>query len=167
MRTMFERSFSSGFGTQPIHGFRPMQGLGPVKVLGRLGQFSFDPNEVPSGGDTTTPASPYSFDPNQAPTSPTQSAPVPPAPTTRPPGTSDTDWAKILAEGFKAAGSGYGVYSQAEIAKMKAEADILKAKNPAAASILPGTGLSQTTTILVVLGGIAVVGIGLMVALKP
>lgn len=170
MRTIFERSFASGFGARPIHGFRPFRSLG---------QFSFDPNEVPSGGETTQ-TSPFSFDPNQAPISTDQGqtysppAPVPYVPTPgvapkvpaqQPPGMSDTDWAKLLAQGITAAGTGYGVYSKAEVDKMNAQAAALKARNPGIASILP-SGMDTTTVILVVLGGVAVIGIGLMLALK-
>lgn len=176
MRTMFERSFASGFGSSPMQGFRPM-GPMKVKVMGRaLGQdseFSFDPEVAPSSSSSSSPySSPFSFSPDYTPLAPTYEPSTFPSPaqsqslpTERPPGTSDTDWAKILAEGFKAAASGYGVYSQAEIAKMKAQADLLRSKNPGAASILPG-GMSATTTTLLVLGGVGLLGTLLVFALK-
>lgn len=167
MRTIFERSFASKFGAAPIHGFRPAgSALGQVRLA--QSEFSFDPEQIPAGQDYSTPASPFSFSPDYTPLSPTYPAPsqAAPLPTTRPPGTSDTDWAKILAEGFKAAASGYGIYSQAEVAKMKAEADLLRSKNPSAASILPGGALGTGTTIALVLGGIGLLGTILVVALK-
>jgi hypothetical protein len=170
MRTMFDRSFASGFGASPIHGFRPM---GPVKVMG---QFSFDPNQAPPDTTDTTSPPTYSFDPNQVPadqgyTPPATYTPAPapvPAPripAAQPPGMSDTDWAKLLAQGITAAGQGYGIYTKAEVDKMNAQAAALKAKNPSVASILP-SALSPTVTILLVLGGVAVIGLGLVVALK-
>lgn len=172
MRTMFERSFSTSFGAQPIHGFRPFS-LGQVKLLGQdYGPFQEEPWTPPEDFATTytypeTPASPWTTPPTPQYTAqgPQQQFPTPPLPTERPAGTSDTDWAKILAEGFKAVGTGYGVYSQASIAKMKAQAEILRAKNPTAAKILPST-MDTTTKVLLVLGGIAVVGVGLVFALK-
>lgn len=80
-------------------------------------------------------------------------APVIPA--KQPPGMSDTDYAKLLAEGLKL---GLSYYTQEQVARMKAEADKLKAKNPATASILSG-GTSTGTYILIGLGAVGLVGL--------
>lgn len=169
MRTMFERSFATSFGAKPIHGFRPLgPGLGQVKLLGQdYGPWQEEPWTPPEDFQTTytAPASPWTAPPDFQYTAQGPQEQFPTLPTERPANTSDTDWAKILAEGFKAAGTGYGVYSQASIAKMKAQADLLRAKNPAAASILPSS-MSTTTTILLVLGGISLLGVGLVAALR-
>lgn len=57
-------------------------------------------------------------------------------PTSQPPGTSDSDWAKTIAAALKAASEGYGAYTKEEIARLNAEAAALKAKNPTVAPIL-------------------------------
>jgi len=82
--------------------------------------------------------------------------PRPPViPTNQPPGMSDTDYAKLLVEGLKL---GVGYYTQEQLAKMKAEADRLKAKSPAAAAILSG-GTSAGTYILIGAGAISLVAL--------
>lgn len=168
MRTIFERSFATGFGAKPIHGFQPFN-LGQIKLGQDYGPWQEDePWTPPEDFQTTytypeTPASPWTAPQQFTAQGPQEQFPT--LPTERPANTSDADWAKALAEGFKAVGTGYGAYSQSSIAKMKAQAEILRSKNPGAASILPGS-MGTTTTILLVLGGIAVVGIGLVAALK-
>lgn len=82
--------------------------------------------------------------------------PKPPViPTKQPPGMSDTDYAKLLVEGLKL---GVGYYTQEQLAKMKAEADRLKAKSPAAAAILSG-GTSVGTYLLIGAGAVSLVAL--------
>jgi hypothetical protein len=142
MKSFFQLSFQNGFRSDTQRGFVA------------LGQ-----DDVVSAEEWVPPT----FNQDQPPMTAPTIQPVQ-APTTRPPNTSDTDWAKILAEGLKDAASGYGTYTQGQIAKMKAEADILKQKNPAVASLLPSD--SKTATIALVVGGVAVLGLILVVAVK-
>lgn len=135
MKSLFEMTFQNRFQGDSARGFQPAP---------RLGQIITDIEQSPL----------TDWKPDQS----TQ------IPMTRPAGTSDTDWAKILAEGLKAASQGYGAYTQGQIAKMKAEADLLKTRNPSVASLLPSD--SKTTTIALVVGGIAVLGLIAVVALK-
>lgn len=155
MRSFFQMSFHNGFRTDTARGFRPASG---TAVLGQT-----DDEILNEELNQETPWSPgEGFQGSYYPS--TTTTPATAAPIKRPPGTTDTDWAKILAEGLKAASQGYGIYTQAQIAQMKAEADLLKAKNPSVASLLPGD--SKTTTIALVVGGIAVLGLLLVATIK-
>lgn len=87
-------------------------------------------------------------------------------PDKQPAGTSDADWAKAISAAVSAAGTGYGAYTKADIAKLNAQAAALKAKNPSVASLLPATPSSSSMMPLVVLGIGAVGVIGLILALK-
>jgi len=136
MNSFFTMTFQNQFRGDQARGFRPA-----------LGQIYGSYDNLPTSD----------WSPSQV-----QEAPKAPDPV-KPSGTSDTDWAKILSEGIKGAATGYGAYTQAQIAKMKAEYDILRSRNPA---IPPLQQDSKTTTIALVVGGIAVIGLIAVVALK-
>jgi hypothetical protein len=171
MRTMFERSFTNGFGRSMPMGFRPAMGQDIVTSYDQLDQSggagapgaitSYD--QAPPPSDQTTAPTPTPYVPPASPLSP---AVAPKIPAQQPAGMSDTDWAKLLAQGITAAGAGYGAYTKAEIDKMNAQAAVLKARNPGAASIIPSTGLSTGATIALAVGGLAVVGLVIAVAMK-
>ncbi len=150
MKNFFQMSFQNGFRGDVARGFRPL-------LLGQDDVPAEEPWTPPEDFQTS-----YSPGPSYTPAIQTQYTPPAQVPTTRPANTSDTDWAKLLAEGLKDAASGYGTYTQAQIQKMKAEADILKSKNPSVSSFLPSD--SKTATIAMVVGGVAVLGLILVVA---
>lgn len=97
----------------------------------------------------------------------TPSAPTPtPAPTpTKPAGTSDSDWAKVIAAGITAAAAGYGAYTKEQIAALNAQTAKAAAAKSAFAPGGAGVGGVSANTLYLV-GGLAVVGIIAAIALK-
>jgi hypothetical protein len=92
---------------------------------------------------------------------------APKVPDKQPAGTSDTDWAKLLSQGLKAAGEGYGSYTKEEIARMNTQAAQLKARNPSVASLLSPTATATPSITPYVLVGAGALGlIALIFALK-
>lgn len=110
---------------------------------------------------TVTEATPNLFASLEQDTRPTESVPgiVTKLPDEQPAGTSDSAWAKLLAQGLKSAGEGYGAYTKAEIAKMNAQAIELKAKNPAAGALIPNSLLSSSSNTPYIVMGALVVGL--------
>lgn len=89
--------------------------------------------------------------------------PTPTTPT-KPAGSSDsTDWGKLVSQGITAAAQGYGTYSKEQVAKIQAEAAKLK---PATPGMLPVASDGITANTMFLVGGLAVAGIVLAVALK-
>ncbi len=159
MKSFFSMGFQNGFRGDFARGFRPA-----TAVLGQDDEILNEEIQAAQAEQPWTP--PSDFEAGYIPPVTTPPKPVVPVvPTTRPPGTTDTDWAKLLADGLKAAASGYGSYTTEQIAKMKAEAEILKQKNPSVASLLPST--TNAVTIALVVGGVALLGLILVVAVKP
>lgn len=157
--------------------FRPL----PLQIGSQLGQeiiTSYDqtPYDPPTYTysdptytypDETTYTQP-SWYPSGPDLTPTRQEPInpiaPQIPTTRPAGTSDVEWAKVLSNTLTAISKGYGSYSDTEIAKIKMEAEALRARNPAAAQAGGLGGISPTA--LFIGGAVLVTGVIALLALK-
>jgi hypothetical protein len=142
MRTLFEMGFRNTF--QPLLGQEMITSWEQLQ------------NQPSSGG---VPGAITSYDQmmNQPST--------PSTPSTPSGGGSSTDWGKLVAQGITAAGQGYGTYSKEQIAKIQAEAQA-KGKLPTPAPMIaPSTGGVSSNTVLII-GGIAVVGLIAAVALR-
>lgn len=152
METLFRRGFQ-------VANFRPLSR--------RLGQEDLWDVNPPAD---TVPNLYTSIDQDLRPVEPLHNAvvnlpPEPKIPAQQPAGTSDTDWAKLLAAGLKAAAQGYGAYTQEEISRMNTQAARLKDKNPSVAPFLNPDASSSTTPYLIV--GVGALGLlGLLAILQ-
>jgi hypothetical protein len=96
---------------------------------------------------------------------PIPTIPTTPTPPPKPAGTSDNDWAKIIAAGLTAGAAGYGAYTKEQIAAINADAAAKAAAAKSGGVPAPaGVGVSANTIFLV--GGVAVVGIIAAIALR-
>jgi hypothetical protein len=138
---MFEMGFRNGF--------KPMIGQGEEQEWGSL---------------QPSPSWDLEQNPPSVPTYPTQTPIQTP---TKPAGTSDSDWAKLIATGLTSVAAGYGAYEKEKVAEINAQA-AKAAASSSASRFAPGGvgvgGVSANTMFLV--GGIAVVGIIAAIALK-
>jgi hypothetical protein len=101
---------------------------------------------------------------NPAPIPTIPTIPTTPTPPPKPAGTSDNDWAKIIAAGLTAGAAGYGAYTKEQIAAINADAAKAAAAKSGGVPAPAGVGVSANTIFLV--GGVAVVGIIAAIALK-
>src|SRR5262245_5401254 len=90
-------------------------------------------------------------------------------PTTTKPGEGGSDWAKLIAQGFKSASDIYGSLTKEQIAKMSKETENLRRQQQAMRPGMPppapsGGGISPNT--LFIAGAVGVVGIILALTLR-
>lgn len=152
MKSLFEMGFRNSFA--------PMMGQDEANPWGEGSggpPVTYDQLTPSSPSDSTWGAGgpPVTSLPSQTP-----GTAVPP---TKPPGTSDSDWAKIIAQGITAGGAGYGAYSKEQVAKITAQTQ-KNAPKPSGAPVMAPSGSSSNTIFLV--GGLAVVGLIAAVALR-